>query len=179
LVYMQMNSTLSVFLRDVHGVPAQYYGYLLSINAAMVVVFQFFISRRVKQKHPLLVMMAGNIFYALGFGMFGFTSQYWQFIIAMIILTIGEMINAPVMQTMVANLAPENMRGRYMAAFHTGWGIAIAFGPWGAGVILDNYNPNWIWYAGTIICMTVAVGYLVLKSRVGGRFKPLREQENI
>jgi len=169
IVYMQMNSTLSVFLRDVHAIPAQYYGYLLSINAAMVVLFQFSVTRRVKRFHPLLVMMAGNLFYAVGFGMFGFTSVYWQFMLAMVILTIGEMVNAPIMQTLVASIAPEDMRGRYIAVFHTGWGIASAIGPWAAGVVLDNYNPNWIWFAGGIICSVVALGYLVLKGRVGQR----------
>jgi len=172
IVYMQMNSTLSVFLRDVHAVPPRNYGYLLSVNAAMVVLFQFFVTRRVKRFHPLLVMMAGNLFYAVGFGLFGFTSLYWQFVAAMAILTIGEMVNAPVMQTLVADIAPEDMRGRYMAVFHTGWGIAAAVGPWAAGVVLDNYNPNWIWYAGGIICSVVGLGYLVLKSRIGYRFVP-------
>lgn len=177
IVYMQMQSTLSVYLRDVHAVPAQYYGYLLSINAAMVVLFQFSVTRRIKNVHPFLIMMAGNLFYALGFGLFGFTSRYWQFILSMVILTIGEMVNAPVMQTLIANLAPEDMRGRYMATFHTGWGIAAAVGPWAAGVVLDNYNPNWIWYAGGIICSLVALGYVVLKTRVGHRLKTLAENE--
>jgi MFS family permease len=177
IVYMQMNSTLSVFMRDVHNIPAQYFGYLLSVNAAMVVLFQFFVTRRVKRFHPLLVMMVGNLFYAVGFGLFGFTAFYWQFILAMVILTIGEMINAPVMQTLVASIAPDHMRGRYMAVFHTGWGIAAAIGPLAAGVILDNYDPNWIWYAGGIICSVVALGYIVLKGRVGHRFVSLSERD--
>jgi len=175
IVYMQMNSTLSVFLRDLHNVPAQYFGYLLSINAGMVVLFQFFVTRRVKRFHPLLVMMVGNLFYAVGFGLFGFTAFYWQFIIAMVILTIGEMVNAPVMQTLVASIAPQDMRGRYLAVFHTGWGVAASIGPLAAGIVLDNYNPDWIWYAGGIICAFVALGYLVLKGRVGHRFVSLAE----
>lgn len=177
IVYMQMNSTLSVFLRDVHDVPAQYFGYLLSINAGMVVLLQFFVTRRIKRFHPLLLMMIGNLFYAVGFGLFGFTSFYWQFIIAMVILTMGEIVNAPVMQTLVASIAPDHMRGRYMAVFHTGWGVAAAIGPLAAGIVLDNYNPNWIWYAGGVICSIVALGYLILKRRVGHRFVPLIEHE--
>ncbi|MHA1511456.1 MAG: MFS transporter [Promethearchaeota archaeon] len=45
LVYMQMNSTLSVFLRDQHDFSALQFGYLLSMNAFMVVCFQFPITR--------------------------------------------------------------------------------------------------------------------------------------
>ncbi len=177
IVYRQMSSTLSVFLRDVHGVLPRLYGYLLSMNAAMVVLFQFPVTRRVKRFHPLAIMAAGNVLYAVGFGLFGFTGQLWQFFAAMAILTVGEMVIAPIMQTMIADLAPQDMRGRYMAAFHVGWGVASAVGPWAAGVVLDNYNPNWIWYAGGIICSIVALGYFVLKGRVGHRFISLSERE--
>jgi len=52
VVYMQMNTTLSVYLRDVHGVPAQGFGYILSMNAAMVVLFQFYVTRRLKGQPP-------------------------------------------------------------------------------------------------------------------------------
>jgi len=173
IVYMQMNSTLSVFLRDFHGTSPQGFGYILSLNAAMVVLFQFWVTRKVKKHHQLSVMIVGNLLYAVGFAMYGFTNMYWGFLTAMVIITIGEMIIAPIVQTMVANLAPEDMRGRYMAAYHLGWGIASAVGPLAAGIVIDNYNPNWVWYAGGIICSTVALGYLILKNRVGERFQPL------
>jgi len=170
IVYMQMNTTLSVFLRDIHGVPAQYYGYLLSINAAAVVLFQFFVTRRVKRFHPLLVLMAGNLFFALGFGLFGFTRHYWQFIILMMVITMGRMLYGPVIQALIAQIAPRNLRGRYMAVFHTVWVLAAGIAPWAAGAVLDNYNPNWIWYACGIISVFVSLGYWLLKKRFGKRY---------
>ena len=44
-VMMQMMSTLSVYMRDVQGFPNRYYGYILSLNAIMVVVLQFSVTR--------------------------------------------------------------------------------------------------------------------------------------
>jgi len=41
LVYMNMNSTLGVFMRDQHGMPALSFGSLLSLNAVIVVLCQF------------------------------------------------------------------------------------------------------------------------------------------
>jgi MFS family permease len=172
VVYFQMNSTLSVFLRDFHDVSAQGFGFILSLNAVCVVLFQFWVTRKVKKFHPLRVMMIGNIFYAAGFALYGFTGIYWQFLVAMLIITIGEMIIAPIIQTLIAQISPENMRGRYMASYHLGWGIAVAVGPLAAGFIIDNYNPNWVWYAGGIICLCVAVGYFILNGRVGQKIKP-------
>jgi len=62
LVYMQMNSTLSVFLRDVHGFPAQSFGLLLSMNAAMVVVGQLWLTRKISKYDPMKMMAFGPIF---------------------------------------------------------------------------------------------------------------------
>ena len=173
IVYMQMNTTLSVYLRDIHGISPQGFGYIMSLNAAMVVVFQFWITRRVKKYHQLKVMAVGNLLYAVGFAMYGFTNTYWQFLATMVVITIGEMVIAPIVQTLIANIAPEDMRGRYMAAYHLGWGIAASVGPLTAGVIMDNYNPDWVWYAGGIICSMVALGYLILNARIGERFRSL------
>lgn len=92
MVYMQMNSTLSVFLRDVHGFPPQSFGLLLSMNALMVVLFQFWITKRISKYAPMKVMAIGALFYVVGFGMYGYISAVFLFFIAMIIITIGEMI---------------------------------------------------------------------------------------
>ncbi len=52
LVYMNMNTTLGVFLRDQHGLPESGYGWIISINAAMVVLFQFSITRQIEKILP-------------------------------------------------------------------------------------------------------------------------------
>ncbi len=177
IVYMQINTTLSVYLRDVHGTLPQGFGHIMSLNAAMVVLFQFWVTRRVKNHHQLSAMVVGNLLYAVGFVMYGLTNMYWEFLSAMVIITVGEMVIAPIVQTLIANIAPEDMRGRYMAAYHLGWGIAASVGPLTAGIIIDDYNPNWVWYASGIICSMVALGYFILKTRVGARFQPLATKQ--
>lgn len=169
LVYMQMNSTLSVYLRDVHAIPDQGFGYILSLNAGMVVLFQFWIIRRIKHLPPFIVMALGTLLYAIGFSVYGFVSAYVLFMLAMVIITIGEMFVAPVGQALVANFAPEDMRGRYMAMYGFSWTIPTAFGPWAAGLIMDNYNPNWVWYACGLISIIAILGYLFLHLRTRER----------
>lgn len=75
-VGMQLTTTLPVYLRDIHGVAERGFGTVLSLNAAMVVLFQFPITRRIGRYAPLRVMAAGMVLYALGFGTYGFVSSY-------------------------------------------------------------------------------------------------------
>ena len=79
LVYMNMNTTLGVYLRDTHSIPEAGYGWILSLNAAMVVLFQFSITRRIENLPPMLMMAVGSALYAIGFAMYGFVSAYWLF----------------------------------------------------------------------------------------------------
>ena len=166
LVYMQMNTTLAVYLRDEHGVTPQGFGYILSLNAAMVVLFQFPITRRIKKFRPLIVMTVGSLLYTLGFTMYGFISLFFFFLVAMVIITIGEMLVSPVSQAIVANLAPEDMRGRYMAVYGFSWLIPIAVGPLFFGLVMDNTNPDWVWYLAGMVGLVATGGFYWLQRQV-------------
>jgi MFS family permease len=162
LVYMNMNSTLGVYLRDEHGISAAQYGWLLSINAILVVLFQFAVTRRLEKYKPLLMMAAGSVLYAIGFAMYGVVPSYAFFIVAMVIITIGEMVVSPFQQSIVASFAPEQMRGRYMAVSGLSWSISFTVGPYLAGGILDGAHPNLLWAFCGIVGMLAAVGFAVL-----------------
>jgi MFS family permease len=75
---------------------------------------------------------------------------------------------------LAANFAPEEMRGRYMAVFGFSWAIPSAIGPGAAGYILDNFNPNLLWYIGGALCAFSAIGYYLLHVRLHNeeRFVP-------
>jgi MFS family permease len=162
LVYMNMNTTLGVFLRDQHGLPESGYGWIISINAAMVVLLQFSITRRIEKNPPMLMMAVGSFFVALGLLLYGFVSTFLLFVVAMAILTVGEMVAIPIAQAVVASFAPEEMRGRYSFVYGNSWGISFATGPYLAGLVLDNYDPNLLWYACGIIGMIAVLGFLAL-----------------
>ena len=160
--YMNMNTTLGVYLRNEHGVPTSGYGMLLSLNAAMVVLMQFPITRRIEKYSPMLMMAFGTFLYAIGFAMYGFVSIYWLFVTAMVIITIGEMIVAPVSQALVASFAPEDMRGRYMAVAGLSWGLPFAIGPYLAGLVMDGPNPRLLWYIAGAIGIVSTLAFLAL-----------------
>jgi MFS family permease len=176
LVYVQMNSTMPVYLRDMHGIPPSGWGFILSTNALMVVLFQFWITRRISDRPPFIMMAFGTVFYLIGFSMYGFVLGFWMFLLAMIILTVGEMVVTPVAQALVAKMSPEDMRGRYMAMFGFSWTIPFAIGPLLAGYVSDNFNPNWVWYASGILSFIAILAFLGLHMRVGGRFQKVAKQ---
>jgi MFS family permease len=161
IVYMQMYGAMPVFLRDVHGIPTSGFGMMMSLNAAMVVLFQFAITRKIGDKPPMLMMALGALIYAVGFSIYGFVNQYAIFMVGMAIITVGEMVVTPVAQALVAKFSPEEMRGRYMAVFGISWLIPGAVGPLLAGLLMDAGKPLWVWYASGILATASAIGFVI------------------
>ena len=173
VVYIQMNSTLPVYMNSFLGMSPSGYGMLLSMNAGMVVLFQFWVTRKITKYRPMMVMAAGTLLYAIGFALFGFISAFGFFILAIVIITIGEMMVSPVSQALVAQFAPEDMRGRYIAMNDFCWIIPHAIGPLGAGIIMDNYNPVSLWKIAGVIGLVAVFSFVVLNTRMEHRRKQM------
>lgn len=171
LMYFNMNSTLSVYLVNFHGISTTQFGYILSMNAIMVVLLQVLFSRMVANWKPMLTMALGNILYVIGFSMYGYIDSYGMFLVAMVIITIGEMIIAPVGQSLVAHFAPEDMRGRYMAVNALAWVLPVSVGPLGAGFIMDNFDPRILWFVAGGIGLIDVIGFLLLHVKAGDKFE--------
>jgi len=167
LMYFNLNSTLSVFLVHFRNITPAQFGYLLSLNAIMVVLLQITFTRITTRWPPFLTIATGNLLYVIGFGMYGVVNSYSRYILAMVVITIGEMICAPKEQSMAANLSPNDMRARYMAVRSFAWIIPVAIGPMGAGLIMDHLNPNLVWAAAALSGMLSVIGFLRLHKLAG------------
>jgi MFS family permease len=142
----------------------------MSLNAAMVVLFQFWITAKIKKYQPMLLMIIATILYGIGFSMFGFVNSFGFFMLAMAIITVGEMVHIPTAQSLVAYFAPEDMRARYMAAFGYTWAIPNAFAPILAGLVMDNYDPNLVWYLAGLLSIVAAFAFLLLYGKTKSKF---------
>ena len=177
LMYFNMNSSMSVYLVNHRGITPEQFGYILTLNAGMVVVLQMLFTRMTAKWRSMVAIMVGNILYVIGFTMYGIFDTYRMYVIAMVIITIGEMIYAPKEQMVVANIAPEHMRGRYMAIGSFSWILPIAIGPLGAGLIMDNLDPRYVWFAAGIAGTIAVFGFLFLHLTAKDRFRKERLPE--
>jgi predicted MFS family arabinose efflux permease len=162
LVAQNFSTTLGVFLRDVKGVPESGYGMLISMNAVIVILVQIPLARRIEKFKPMRMMAIGSGLFAIGYFSFGFTNSYAFYALAMVVITIGELIFEPVRQASVAGFAPEQMRGRYMAIEGHSISIAYAVGPLLAGQVFDSGSPNWLWYSTGMIGVVSVLMFMML-----------------
>lgn len=152
---------LGVYTKQNYGILENQFGFIPMTNALMVVLLQVYVTRRTKVHLPLGMMSLGAFLYAGGVTSVAFASSFWGFWLSMVIITIGELVLVPTATTFVANLAPEDKRGRYMSIFSLSWGVAAGIGPVVGGFLNDNIGPQAIWYGGGLIGAMGAVWFWV------------------
>jgi MFS family permease len=54
-----------------------------------------------------------------------------------------------------------------MAVFGFSWVIPFAIGPLLAGLVMDNLDPNWLWYASGMVGLAAAGLFYLMELRVG------------
>ena len=153
---------LSVYAKENYGVSERLYGFLPTTNALMVVFLQVAITQWSKRYSLLAMVCLGTGFYAIGVGSVALGRGFWGFWLSMVVLTIGELILSPTATTYAANLAPKDMRGRYMGLYGLSWNVASGIGPLLGGFLSDNIGPVFIWYGAFGIGVVATLSFLAL-----------------
>jgi len=162
---------MPVYAKTNFGIGESLYGWIPTTNALMCVFIQYPVTRLTRRFKTLAVTAAGMLIYALGSGSVGLMNSFWGFWLSMVILTFGELTLVPTASKYVADLAPADLRGRYMSLYWLGWGLARTLAPLIGGFLNDNLAPRAIWAGGLLLGLSSMVG-LVLINHLTRRARP-------
>ncbi|MFK9090518.1 MDR family MFS transporter [Bacillus salipaludis] len=114
--YVQIDSNLPQILEGKLENGVVIFSMLITINALMVVFLQMPISHVAEKFKLMQVMVVGAFFMAAGLIGFSFVNGWVVAILAMVLLTVGEILIFPSNSMMIDTLAPEHLRGTYFGA---------------------------------------------------------------
>jgi MFS family permease len=166
---------MPVYAKTNFGIPEALYGWIPTTNALMCVFVQYSVTRLTRRHPTLPVLGTGMLIYALGVGSVALMSGFWGFWLSMVILTFGELTLVPTASKYVADLAPADLRGRYMSMHWLGWGVARTLSPIIGGFLNDNIAPRAIWIGGLLIGLTSTLGLFLLSRVSAPQTTPLTE----
>lgn len=153
---------LAVYTKEYYGLAENEFGLLLTVNAGMVVLLQVFVTRLSARYAPYPVLAVGALFYTVGLTGFGLSSALPHFLTSMVIMTIGELLVAPTSSALVAGLAPEDQRARYMGMLALTYTVGTGIGPLFGGTVSAVLGPSAIWFCGALAALLAAVGFTLL-----------------
>jgi MFS family permease len=163
-----MSSVYSVYSEKVVGVQIYEVGYLYAINGLMVVFLQFPVARLISRFRMTNAISMGAFLYAIGYFAVAFTNDFFTLAFCMAVISMGEIVVSPASSNLVANMSPENMRGRYMGIYGLFSSFGWSMGPLAGGVLMDAFvgTPMILWGGVASFAVAASIGYLALRSRM-------------
>ena len=172
-IYFQQQAALPLHVRR-NGLSPADFGLLLSVNGALVTLFELPISSLTMRRPGRQMIALGFLLVGFGFGLTGFAHSLPALMATVAIWTIGEMVAAPVSYAYVADIAPEHMRGRYQGLYGTFFGSGAVFGP-AFGTALFALTPGGFW--ALCAALGLASALLILAVRPATRQTIIRVPE--
>jgi len=121
--------TLNLGLWSFNLTPEKLYGWLISENGLLVVLFTVAVTRLIRKWSDEKALILSSILFGLSFWLMAFTMNVWYLIILMAIFTLAELIRTPVIQNFITEIAPEEQRGQYLGASSLQYSIGRAIAP--------------------------------------------------
>ncbi|MDX1805590.1 MAG: MFS transporter [Paenisporosarcina sp.] len=114
--YSQIDSNLPQYIQNSFSEGVALFAKLIALNAILVIILQVPLSL-VSEKWPILrVMILGSVLFAIGFASFGYVTTIFGLMIAMSVVTIGEIFIFPSTSVFIDQIAPDNRKGTYFGA---------------------------------------------------------------
>ncbi|GAA1678061.1 MFS transporter [Kribbella yunnanensis] len=133
----QIYVTMPLLLRDA-GSPPVAYGVLIAVNSVLIVCLEAPLAIRLRSHHALRVIAAGSALVGLGLAVLGVWPALMGAVLAIIVITAGEMLYKPTATAHVADLAPEGMVGRYSSLYAAASVSGMFLAPALGGVAYDH-----------------------------------------
>ncbi|MEU7971992.1 MFS transporter [Micromonospora sp. NPDC049089] len=160
LVFLQHISMLPIAMGD-DGLSPATYGSVIALNGILIVVGQLFVPRLIRGRSRSHVLALASVVMGVGFGLTAFAGTPWFYGLTVLIWTVGEMLNSPSNSTLIAELSPAELRGRYQGVFSLSWQIAGASAPILGGLVREHAGNDTLWYGCAALGLLTAVAHLV------------------
>nr|WP_231336475.1 MFS transporter [Actinomadura graeca] len=167
-VLTQCMTTLPLAMKE-EGLGPQAYGIAIAANGVLVVVVQPLAGAWLSRRDHSLVLVAGFALAGVGNGLTAPASSLPAFVGAILVWTAGEIIAAAVLQAVVADLAPADLRGRYSGMYGLAWSAGFLLAPLGGTRLLEAGGPPALWLTCMALALVSAAGQLALAPAIRRR----------
>jgi predicted MFS family arabinose efflux permease len=166
---------LPPFAKNYAGVSERWVGTMWLANTLLIVLIQLPVSKALEGRRRMRALALMSLLFAaaalivLGGGIwFTGTAAALVFVAATLVFGLGEVLQGPTQAPLVADLAPDHLRGRYFALGSMSWSAGSILGPAVGGPLL-GWHPLAVWPLAAAISVLAAVGCLALERRLPAR----------
>ena len=163
---------LPPFAKNYAGVSERWVGFIWLANTLLIVLIQLPVSKALEGRRRMAALALMNLLWATaallvlaGGELLNGTSAALVFMTATMVFALGETLQGPTQAPLVADLAPDHLRGRYFALGSMSWSAGSILGPAVGGPLL-GWHALAVWPLAAAVCVGSARGCLALERRL-------------
>lgn len=159
LLFFQHLSALPDDMKS-KGFTTEEFGWSMATNGVLIVLFQPLVTRWVSGvPFPRILAIAAALT-GIGFGLTALAASLPAYVLTVAVWTLGEILFAPVNASIVAELSPPHLRGRYQGAFTITWSAASMAAPLLGSSLIPVIGHRALWLGCLAIGLLVSVAHL-------------------
>lgn len=116
LVYRQLYTTVPLHLRD-EGMPLGLYAALTALGSALILLLEIPVALRLRGFSSYPIIATGYALVGVGFALFGLPVSAATAVLAMVVLTAGEILYKTTATAHVLDAAPDHLVGQYQGLY--------------------------------------------------------------
>jgi MFS family permease len=161
LIFIQSGTTFPLDM-TAHGVSKSTFGLILGLNGLLIVLIQPFLGPFLARRDRSKTLAVGAVLVGVGFGLNAVARVAPIYALGVLVWTVGEIGVLPVSNTVVADLAPRDLRGRYQGAYGLAYGLSTAAAPPLGALVLQRFGSATLWSGCLALGLSIAAGQLLL-----------------
>lgn len=161
LVFFQFQVALPADMQS-KGLDSGDLGFVMALNGVLIVTVQPWVTRKTNGWRRSRILALASLCVGFGFGFNALADGVALFMVSVAIWTMGEVLMAPANASIVADLSPAHMRGRYQGAFSVIWALGVTLGPWLSGKIITATSTRTLWLGCVGVGAIAALGHVLL-----------------
>ncbi len=163
-IYGQVYVTLPLAVRDA-GLGTGSYGLIMAVNGVVIVIIQPIVLPLLPKIPRTVLLPSTLLLVGGGIALSGVCHSTWAFALTVIVWTVGEIGQTTSLQTLVADIAPESLRGRYLGAVGISWGVSGVLAPF-LGARTYAASPVALWLGILALSGVGAAGHIALMAKL-------------
>ncbi|MBC7866348.1 MAG: MFS transporter [Gloeobacteraceae cyanobacterium ES-bin-316] len=160
--FFQLFTTVPVFFKENLLLNEFWIGVVMAINGILIAVFEMVIVFKMEGRRPYLLYMAwGTVLMGLAFVMLNIPlgNGFIVAMLAVIMLTLAEMISMPFMNSYYIGKSNEHNRGQYAGMYTMAWSAAQVIGSSAGAMLAHEAGFFNLWLITGAICLVAAAGF--------------------
>lgn len=162
--FFHVFTILSVFYKAEWLLNEQFIGILMALNGVIIVFIEMILVYSLEGTRPLTTFIrAGVLLIGVAYAILNLLPPAaWTAVLSMFVITVGEILAMPFMNSFwISRTTPAN-RGQYAAMYAMAWSIAQIAAPILGSQLAERNGYSMVWWILTIICLCVSAGFSLL-----------------